>query len=77
MRREKRETIAIRGDEMRRYDSEYACAKDIKVSVTSVQAAKRWCATTGDGWHIYDSPEGIRRRITELEGQLEMLEGVL
>ena len=77
MRREKRETIAIRNGEVRRYDSEYACAKDINVGVTSVQAAKRWNATTGDGWRIYDAPDKIRERIKELQRQLEMLEDVL
>lgn len=76
MKREKRETIAVRGDDVRRYDSEYACAKDIKVSVTSVQAAKRWNATTGDDWRVYDAPDKIRERIKELEGQLDMLAGL-
>lgn len=76
MRRGKRETIAVRGDDVRSYDSEYACAKDIKVSVTSVQAAKRWNATTGEDWFIYDAPDKIRERIKELEGQLEMLAGL-
>lgn len=76
MKREKRETIAVRGDDVRRYDSEYACAKDINVSVTSVQAAKRWNATTGDDWRVYDAPDKIRERIKELEGQLDMLAGL-
>ena len=77
MKREKRKTIAIKDGEVKVFETEYAAAKELGVSTTSVQAAKRWNATTGDGWLVYDEPKKIRERIKELEGQLKMLKEIL
>lgn len=77
MRAERRKTIIVKDDVVKQFDSEYAAAKWLGVSVNCVQAAKRWNSITADGWRVYDAPEKIRERINELEGQIKMLEGVL
>jgi len=56
----------------REWDSEYACAKDLGVTVGSIQQAKLRSGSC-KGWRIFDSPEIIRERIAEMESQLKML----
>ena len=73
MQRPRKKTIAIRGSEIRRYESEAACGQDLGVTTTAVQMAKRWNATTAGEWFIYDTPDVIRKRIAELEKQIVML----
>lgn len=73
--RKKRKVIAISDAGARReWDSEYACAKELGVSVTAIQQAKRWAGVCR-GWRIFDSPAVIRDRIKDLENQLKVLEG--
>ena len=74
MARVRRATILVKDGERRRYDSEYAAAKALGVSVVCVQQAKRWGAQTA-GWRVYDTPDYIRKRIAELEAQIKFLEG--
>ena len=75
MARQQRETILINNDgERREYASEYAAAKALGVSVQSVQQAKRWNAAL-KGWRVFDTPEKIKERISELKEQIKFLEG--
>lgn len=75
MARIKKVTILVKGDKKKVFDSEYAAAKALDVSVTSVQQAKRWGHEV-KGWMVLDTPEKILERITELEAQIKFLEGL-
>lgn len=73
MERAKRKVISFAADGMRKeWDSEYAFAKEMGVSITAVQLAKRSNGTCA-GWRIYDAPDMIRERIKELEDQLKIV----
>lgn len=74
MARIRKTTILIKGGTKRVFDSEYAAAKALGVSVTSVQQAKRW-SNEVKGWQVYDAPDVILDRIAELEAQIKFLEG--
>ena len=74
MGRTQRETILIKGNKKRVIASEYAAAKELGVTVTAIQNAKRWGHEV-KGYRIYDTPEKMMERISELEEQIKMLEG--
>ena len=75
MARAQRETILVKGKVKKTVASEYAAAKELGVTVTAVQQAKRW-SNEIRGWQVYDSPEVILDRIAELEAQIKFLEGL-
>ncbi len=75
MARAVRETILIKDNEIKTVASEYAAAKELGVSVTAVQQAKRWGHEV-KGWKVFDTPEKILERIAELEAQIKFLEGL-
>lgn len=75
MARAVRETILIKDNEIKTVASEYAAAKELGVSVTAVQQAKRWGHEV-KGWKVFDTPEKILERIAELEAQIKLLEGL-
>lgn len=71
-----REIIAINEEtgEKRVFSSTYVAAKELGVNsgcvITSLAAG-----TLVKGWHVYDTPDNIRKRIAELEETIKMLEG--
>ena len=75
MARAQRETILVKGKVKKTVASEYAAAKELGVTVTAVQQAKRWGHEV-KGWKVFDTPEKILERIAELEAQIKFLEGL-
>lgn len=59
--------------ERKDYESEYQLAKELKSSITAVQIS-RLRGTAVKGWKIFDTPDNIRKRIAELEEQINILE---
>lgn len=71
----KRKIIAINEDtgERKEFDSEYALAKELNMSISAVQIT-RLRGTAAKGWKIFDTPDAIRKRIAILEEQIALLE---
>lgn len=74
MARALRETILVKGKAKRTFASEYAASKELGVTVTAVQNAKRWGHEV-KGWKVFDTPAKMMERIAELEEQIKFLEG--
>lgn len=74
--RQYRKVIAINEvtGERKDYDSVYA-AKNALGTTASAIVISLGVGTAVKGWKVYDSPDYIRKRIAELEAQIEMLEG--
>lgn len=60
--------------ERREYASQNEAARGIGASFQNLQMARFRCGTV-NGWRVYDSPEGIRAQIKELQARLDELEG--
>lgn len=75
MERERRRVIAINETTgvRQEFNSVYACAKQLGVSVQAVQLAQGLCGVC-KGWRIYDEPRRIRERIEDLKNQLVIVE---
>ena len=72
MPRIQRKVIAIKGNTVRWFDSQYACAKELGVTIRAVSQAQDTFRTC-KGWKIFDSPERICQRIDEMLDALHTL----
>ena len=70
-----REIIAIneKTGEKRVFSSLYAAAKELGVNSGCVVTSLATGTLVRD-WHVYDTPDNIRKRIAELEETIKMLE---
>jgi hypothetical protein len=59
--------------EKREFPSTYAFAQEMKTSPQNVVFALQRCGTCA-GWKLYDTPDELRKRIEELQRQLEEVE---
>lgn len=75
MGRKSRPVIAINKEtnERRVFECVFECANALGVSNAAIIVAVAR-GTSVKGWRLFDSPENIRIRIQELEGQIKMLE---
>ena len=76
MPRTKKPVIAVNYEtgEKRKYDGMYEAAGEIGVKTTSViNAIATGCLLKG--WRFYDTPDNIRKKIRQMELDIEMLEG--
>lgn len=73
--RQRRRIIAVNEEtgERKEFESEYALAKELGMSISAVQIT-RLRGTAAKGWKIFDTPENIRKRIAILEEQIALLE---
>lgn len=76
MRPHKRKIIAIHEEtgERREFESASAFAQEFGMSQGTISNVMN-VGGTAKGWRLYDTPNNIRKRIAELEAQIEMLEG--
>lgn len=54
--------------------SQNEAARLIGTSYQNLQMARLRCGTV-KGWRVYDTPEGLRAQIKELQARLDELEG--
>ena len=76
MARETRPVIAIheKTGERKEFSSVYAAAKAFRTNHTHVLISLAM-GTSVKNWKVYDTPDNIRRRIAELDGIIDRLEG--
>ena len=70
-----REIIGINEEtgERRKFVSTYAAAKELRVNSGCIITSMATGTLVKD-WHLYDTPDNIRKRIAELEETIKMLE---
>lgn len=75
MGRKSKGVIAINKNtgERRNYESVIECSRDFSVSNAAILVAVAR-GTSVKGWKLYDTPDNIRQRISELQEQLQFLE---
>lgn len=74
--RKTREVIAVRGDEVRRFESVSEAAKHFRITAHAVHQALD-CGCLCMDYRLYDTPEKYDKRIDDLERRKKEVEALL